>query len=160
MSGKPKLEMHWKTVPFDALTGIEVHDMLKVREEIFVVEQNCAYHEIDGKDPECIHVLGRNGDGPVIATARIAPAGLIYKEVSIGRVVVQADFRKYGLGHVLMNHAIEYCRDTLHAKTVKIAAQEYLEKFYSEHGFVTISASYLWDGIPHVDMRLSFGSTE
>jgi ElaA protein len=156
MSKPPKPEIFWKVVGFEELSGLEVHNMLRLREEIFVVEQNCAYHEIDGKDPECFHVLGFINGGEVIATARIAPAGVIYKETSIGRVTVHKEFRKFGIGRELMVHAMEYSRDVLQSGTIKIAAQEYLEKFYNSLGYKTISTAYLWDGIPHVDMRLTF----
>ncbi len=156
MGKPPKPVIQWKIAAFGKLSGLEVHHMLRLREEIFVVEQNCAYHEIDGKDPECYHVIGFTEKGEVIATARIAPIGVIYKEISIGRVTVNKDFREFGIGRELMIRAMNFSRDELKAASIKIAAQEYLEKFYKALGFITISASYLWDGILHVDMRITY----
>jgi ElaA protein len=120
-----------------------------------VVEQDCPYSEIDGKDPECLHVLGTTAGGQLIATARIAPAGVIYEEWSIGRVVVKEEYRQFKLGKELMERSIDYCREKTNAKTIKIAAQLYLKKFYSSLGFEQICEVYPWDGIDHIDMRLS-----
>ena len=137
------------------LTPLELHDLLKVRVDVFVVEQECAYPEIDGKDTVCVHVLGKNDNGTTLATARIAPAGVIYSEVSIGRVAVDKSLRGTGIGKAVMEYAMKYCETTLNASTIKIAAQLYLKKFYSDFGFTQISDIYLWDGIEHIDMRYS-----
>lgn len=143
----------WKTVPFEDLSLIELHDMLRLRVDIFVVEQNCPYPEIDGHDPVCFHCLGHDPMGRLVATARIAPAGVIYEEVSIGRVVVSESHRGLDLGRKLMEASMAFCRERLAARSIKIAAQLYLEKFYQRLGFDTISAVYPWDGIDHIDMR-------
>jgi len=135
---------------------MELHDLLKLRVDIFVVEQDCPYPEIDGKDPVCFHVLGKDSKKELVATARIAPPEIIYPETSIGRVVTRKDLRGHGLGVELMNQSIQYCKNELKAPSVKIAAQKYLEKFYSDLGFKTISDVYIWDGIEHVDMRMTF----
>ncbi|MEM9052175.1 MAG: GNAT family N-acetyltransferase [Bacteroidota bacterium] len=148
--------MNWEIKRFEDLSLIELHNLLRVRLDIFVVEQNCPYSEIDGMDPKCIHVLGKTEEDEIIATARIAPANTIYSEWSIGRVVVKEEFRRFKLGKELMQVSIDYCNDMASAKTIKIAAQLYLKKFYSELGFKQISEVYLWDGIDHIDMRLSF----
>ena len=153
MSMPQKPEISWEIKSFEQLSTIELHDLLKIRVDIFVVEQACPYPEIDGKDPVCLHVLGKNKSGEIIATARIAPAGVIYPEVSIGRVVIQDAFRSFGLGKIIMKHSIDYCNDVLKATSIKIAAQLHLKKFYSDLGFVQISEVYLWDGIEHIDMR-------
>lgn len=129
--------------------------MLKVRVDVFVVEQECAYPEIDGKDTLCVHILGKDSSGKTLATARIAPAGLIYSEVSIGRVAVDKSLRGTGVGKIVMEHAMAFCKTELRAKTIKIAGQLYLKKFYSDFGFEQISEVYLWDGIEHIDMRFS-----
>lgn len=143
----------WKISPFESLTLMELHDVLRLRMDIFVVEQNCAYPEIDGKDPMCHHCLGKNSHGALVAVARIAPAGVIYSEASIGRVVVDEAHRGKEIGRRLMQESMAYCREVLQAPSVKIAAQLYLEKFYQSLGFETISEVYPWDGIDHVDMR-------
>lgn len=149
-----KKAINWSVKSFDELTKMELHDLLQLRVDIFIVEQDCPYPEIDGKDPMCFHVLGKAEDGTIVAVARIAPTGIIYDETSIGRVVTKKDLRGEGIGSELMKESIRYCRENLEGNTIKIAAQKYLEQFYSDLGFKTISEVYLWDGIEHVDMRL------
>jgi ElaA protein len=155
MTESEKPDVKWEIKAFEELSKMEFHDLLKVRLDIFVVEQNCPYSEIDGKDPECIHAIGKTESGEIIATARIAPAEIIYPEWSIGRVVVKEEYRRFKFGKELMRRAIDYCKNKTEAKTIKIAAQLYLKKFYSELGFEQISEVYLWDGIDHIDMRLT-----
>lgn len=145
-------KINFKTIHFNGLSLTELHDLLKLRTDIFVVEQDCPYPEIDGKDPECLHTLGVAEDGQIAAAARIVPAGVIYSDVSIGRVVVQKDFRGQKLGRLVMKEALDYCKHELRADQVKIAAQQYLEDFYTSLGFETVSGIYQWDGIDHVDM--------
>ena len=158
MALEQKPTIKWETKNFNDLSLIELHDLLRVRLDIFVVEQNCPYSEIDGMDPVCLHVIGKNSEGEIIATARIAPENTIYSEWSIGRVVVKEKFRRFKIGKELMQVAIDYCEGVAFAKTIKIAAQLYLKKFYSELGFEQISDVYLWDGIDHIDMRLTIES--
>lgn len=146
-------EIDWQIKSFNELTTHDLHDILKARVDIFVVEQNCAYPEIDGKDPDCFHVIARDRDDKLIGTARIAPAGVIYDEASVGRVVVVKEFRRLKLGTKLMQLSMDFCENTLAAQSVKIAAQLYLKDFYEEFGFEQISKVYLWDGIEHIDMR-------
>lgn len=145
--------MSWELKSFGELSAAELHDLLKVRVDVFVVEQECAYPEIDGKDSLCVHVLGKDSSGKTLATARIAPAGLIYSEVSIGRVAIDQSLRGTGVGKIVMEKALAFCKTELRAKTIKIAAQLYLKKFYAGFGFTQISEVYLWDGIEHIDMR-------
>ncbi len=156
MSDDKKPHIFWEIKALDELTLLELHDLLRVRLDIFVVEQNCPYSEIDGMDPLCTHVIGKTEAGELIATARIAPAGTIYSECSIGRVVVKEEFRQFKIGKELMDISIDYCESTMKVKTIKIAAQLYLKKFYSSLGFEQISDVYPWDGIDHIDMRLTF----
>ncbi|MCZ4408111.1 GNAT family N-acetyltransferase [Cryomorphaceae bacterium 1068] len=156
MSDDKKPDIVWETKAFDELTLLELHDLLRVRLDIFVVEQNCPYSEIDGMDPLCTHVIGKTDEGKLIATARIAPAGTIYDECSIGRVVVKEEYRQFKIGKELMDVSILYCKEQKGVKTIKIAAQLYLRKFYSSFGFEQISDVYPWDGIDHIDMRLTF----
>lgn len=144
--------LSYSILPFSKLSVMQLHDLFRLRVDIFVVEQNCPYPEIDGKDPECFHLLGSNENGEVIAAARIAPARIIYKQVSIGRVVVRKDARGNRYGREIMDAAMAFCQNELKATSVKLAAQYYLEDFYESLGFKTISEVYLWDGIDHVDM--------
>lgn len=144
--------MIFKTVPFQELSLNELHDLLKLRTDIFVVEQDCAYPEIDGNDPKCFHTLGTDSGGVLRAVARIVPAGVIGKELSIGRVVVEASARGRGSGRQLMEEAISFCESKWGTATIKVAAQLYLKKFYEDLGFVPVGDVYPWDGIDHIDM--------
>ena len=146
----------WSIKSFEELSKLELHDILQLRVDVFVVEQTCPYPEIDGKDPMCFHVLGRDEGNQLKATARIAPPGTIYNELSIGRVATHKSIRGKGIGMALMHESIDYCRKNLNTPTIKIAAQSYLEKFYSDLGFKRISDVYVWDDIDHIDMRLTF----
>lgn len=155
MYTKPTATFTWSVKSFSELTALELHDLLKVRVDVFVVEQECPYEEIDGNDPESWHVIGKNENGRVVATSRISGPGIVYPECSIGRVAVDLAHRKKQLGQMAMNLSIDFVKNKTENKTIKVAAQEYLEKFYGSFGFEKISDSYLWDGIPHIDMRLT-----
>ena len=143
--------IHWHTKAFEELTIDELYDIMQLRTNIFVVEQNCPYPELDGKDKNCLHVFATQG-GKVVAYARIVPPGLSYKEISIGRVVVHADHRKDGLGRILIDLALEKIEEEFGTQAIQIGAQTYLKKFYGSFGFEPVSEEYLEDGIPHVDM--------
>lgn len=145
--------VHWKWSRFRELSLQEWHDLLQLRINVFVVEQNCPYPELDGKDPDAIHVMGMIGKR-VVATARILPAGLSYPEVSIGRVTTAGDFRGQGLGRILMEVCLLAVRDEFGKVPVRISAQTYLKQFYEDLGFTDTGKSYLEDGIPHLEMYL------
>ncbi|MGO0041302.1 GNAT family N-acetyltransferase [Streptococcus suis] len=125
--------------------------MLTLRVEVFVVEQACPYPEVDGKDPNCLHLLGTDG-GELVAYLRILTAGLSYDEVSIGRVVIKPSHRGKGLGRPMMEQAIHFITNEWKESQIKIGAQAHLEKFYSSLGFEAFSEVYLEDDIPHLDM--------
>jgi len=160
MSEVSKPELSWKVLPFAELTLVQLYEALKLRVDVFVVEQACAYHELDGIDPDCHFILGMDKEGHVVATARIAPPGLIYPLVSVGRVAIHPSHRGLGYGYEIMARGIALSRDHFHAEAIKIAAQQYLEKFYQSLGFTTISESYLWDGIDHVDMIMKLNQDQ
>ncbi|MGG5507597.1 MULTISPECIES: GNAT family N-acetyltransferase [unclassified Myroides] len=143
--------IHWHTKAFEELTIDELYDIMQLRTNIFVVEQNCPYPELDGKDKNCLHVFATQG-GKVVAYARIVPPGLSYKEISIGRVVVHAAHRKDGLGRILIDLTLEKIEEEFGMQPIQIGAQTYLKKFYGSFGFEPASEEYLEDGIPHVDM--------
>ena len=145
----------WSTPTFAELTTIELYELLKLRVDVFVVEQTCPYPELDGKDTQhgVRHLLGYE-DGQLVACARLLPAGTTYDNVSIGRIATQAEARGAGLGHQLLTEAIKHCHTLWPNSTIDIGAQQHLEAFYQSHGFVTISEMYLEDDIPHIDMRL------
>lgn len=143
--------IHWNTKLFDELNVNELYDILRLRTDFFVVEQNCAYPDIDGKDKQCLHVFATHLN-KVQAYARIVPPGLSYPQISIGRVVVHPDARKSGMGKVLVQHAIDKIAVEFGEQAIQIGAQCYLKDFYNSFGFIASSEEYLEDGIPHVDM--------
>ncbi|HDR7355351.1 GNAT family N-acetyltransferase [Bacillus wiedmannii] len=145
--------MGWNLKKFDELTNIELYNLLKERTLVFVVEQNCPYPEVDGKDPFSYHLFKEN-NGEIIAYLRIVPAGVSYQEISIGRVFVKKEYRGQGIAEELLKKGLDFIQNELKEKTVKIQAQDYLRKFYSSFGFQTISETYLEDSIPHIDMVL------
>lgn len=125
-----------------------------LRQEVFVVEQNCPYLDADGKDKQSWHLLGYDENKKLAAYARIVFPGVSYKEVAIGRVITSQDHRRTGAGKELMREALKAI-ETLYGKVpVRISAQTYLVKFYSEFGFVSTGKEYLEDDIPHTEMLL------
>ena len=148
--------INWQLHPFHELTTIQLYQMLKLRVDVFVVEQTCPYPELDDKDhqPGVHHLLGYC-EGQLIACARLIPQGLSYPSVSIGRVATAFDSRGNGLGHKLLDKAIQECQQLWPGIDIEIGAQEHLASFYSQHGFKQTSEMYLEDDIPHIDMKLS-----
>jgi ElaA protein len=145
------MAIQWKIKAFEALTVNELYDLLKLRSEIFVVEQNCIYLDLDGKDKIALHLYGEF-EGNIVAHARLFKAGISFDNASIGRVVVDANYRDRKWGHDLMREAISGIQLHFNEGKVTIGAQLYLKKFYESHGFVQISEMYFEDGIPHIDM--------
>ncbi|MFH0357954.1 GNAT family N-acetyltransferase [Streptococcus sp. A27] len=143
--------MQWEIKAFDQLSLQELYTILTLRTNVFVVEQACPYPEVDGKDPNCLHLLGTI-NGELVAYLRILPAGLSYDEVSIGRVVIKSSHRGKGLGRPMMEQAIHFITNEWKESQIKIGAQAHLEKFYSSLGFEPVSEVYLEDDIPHLDM--------
>lgn len=136
---------------FEELSLHELYELLQLRAEVFVVEQDCVYQDIDGKDEKALHVLGYE-DGNLVAYTRIFPPGIYFKEAAIGRVVVKESSRKNKFGHEIMQTSIKAIEDTFKTKIIKLSAQTYLTKFYESHGFKQIGEGYLEDGIPHIAM--------
>jgi ElaA protein len=145
------MAVQWKIKPFEALSVHELYDLLKLRSEIFVVEQNCAYLDLDGKDKVALHLIGEF-DGKIVAHARLFKAGISFDNASIGRVVVDPNYRDKKWGHDLMREAIAGIRLHFGESQITIGAQLYLKKFYESHGFVQTSAMYLEDDIEHIEM--------
>jgi ElaA protein len=136
---------------FDSLSLKELHDLLQLRSEVFVVEQDCVYQDIDGKDENALHVMGFS-NGTLAAYTRCFPPGIYFEEAAIGRVVVAKNFRGKNYGHFIMKASLDAIFDYYQSKTVKLSAQTYLESFYQSHGFEATGAEYLEDGIPHIAM--------
>lgn len=146
--------MHVTIKPFSDLTLSELYEILRLRSEIFVVEQNCVYNDLDGLDKEAFHLIITTG-GLIVATARILPAGTRFPQVSIGRVVVHKGYRGRDLGRTVMKSALQFAVNKWSAPKIKISAQLYLKKFYEDLGFKTITEIYDEDGIPHIGMVYS-----
>lgn len=136
---------------FHELSTLELYEILKVRNEVFVVEQECIYMDIDGKDIDAIHITLIDNSN-IAAYLRVLKPGESYKEASIGRVLVAPQARGKGFAKQAMLEAIKFLTDTCHEKHIRISAQEYLKKFYTDLGFETISEPYDEDGIPHIEM--------
>ena len=146
------MEIEWKIKPFENLSVNELYDMLRLRSEIFVVEQNCVYLDIDGKDKLALHLLGKF-DGKIVAYSRLFKPEISFDNASIGRVVVDVNYRDRKWGHNLMQESINGIKKHFGESKITIGAQLYLKKFYESHGFVQSSEMYLEDGIPHIEMK-------
>ncbi|WP_223636942.1 GNAT family N-acetyltransferase [Planococcus sp. 4-30] len=146
--------MNWNTYRFDDFTARELYGVLKLRVDVFVVEQNCPYPELDNLDQQSIHLLYVE-NGEVLAYARLVPAGVKYELPSIGRVIVREDARGRGLAKQLLERSIDYIVGEWRAEAIQLQGQVYLQEFYQSFGFQAVSDSYDEDGIPHVDMKLT-----
>lgn len=144
--------LDWQIKHYRDLTLNEFHDIIALRLNAFVVEQNCPYLDLDGKDKKAYHVICRDGKGDIVATARILPPGIAYSNVAVGRVVTSEAIRGHGVGHDLMEKAMDFCLLEFGNEPIRISAQKHLENYYGKHKFLTTGKEYLEDGIPHVEM--------
>lgn len=136
---------------FSELDTTELYNILQLRSEVFVVEQDCVYQDIDFKDQKALHVFGFKED-KIVAYTRIFKPGDYFENASIGRVVVAAKERKFGYGHEIMKASIIAIKNNFKVDEITISAQKYLKKFYETHQFKQVGAEYLEDGIPHIRM--------
>lgn len=136
---------------FHQLTVDELYDLLKLRSEVFVVEQNCVFLDQDDKDQKCFHLLLYE-DAKLVGYSRLVPAGLSYQEISIGRVVSSPALRGKGLGKQVMERSIQSCQELFGSENIRIGAQTYALGFYSALGFVSDGDTYDEDGIEHIEM--------
>jgi len=143
--------MKWILKKFDALTPSELYAIMQLRNEVFVVEQNCVYQDADNKDQHSYHFMGWT-DNKLLAYTRIIPPGIAYTEPSIGRVVTSPAARGSGIGRQLMIHSIEETKKLFGHVPIKIGAQLYLKGFYSSLGFQSTGDIYLEDNIEHIEM--------
>jgi ElaA protein len=141
----------WRLARFDELTPREVHDLFQLRAAVFVVEQACAFQDVDGADPPCWHLLGTRDD-KLVSYCRLVPPGVKYPEPSIGRVVTSSAVRGTGAGRTLMTEAVKRAESLWPGKPIRIGAQLYLKRFYESFGFVQTSEPYDEDGILHIEM--------
>jgi ElaA protein len=154
-ASQPGGEIIWQWSRFGELSPDDLYAVVRLREAVFIVEQKCPYPDADGRDPGAWHLLGwieRRGERALAAYARIFEPGARYDEGSIGRIVTAPEVRGTGLGTVLMSEALRRVEALAPGQTIKLAAQCYLENFYSRFGFRAVSAPYEEDGIIHIDM--------
>ncbi|MEM7485373.1 MAG: GNAT family N-acetyltransferase [Bacteroidota bacterium] len=137
---------------FNELSNKELYDIMRLRSEVFVVEQNCIYQDLDDKDQKALHIFGKK-DEKVVAYTRIFKPGDYFDVTSIGRVVVAKEERKYGYGKLIMEASLEEISKRFSDVAVELSAQTYLVKFYTDLGFVSYGEEYLEDGIPHIRMK-------
>ena len=130
----------------------ELNAAFRLRQEVFIIEQNCAYLDADGKDQFSEHIFGVDDDGRVLAYCRIVQPGVSFPEVSIGRIATHQDVRGTGLGKILMEKALAFIDDRYGKVSIRLEAQQYLQKFYEHYGFLPDGDVYLLDGIEHIEM--------
>jgi ElaA protein len=147
------MPISWKIKTFDELSTQELYQILRLRSEVFVVEQNCVYQDIDNKDQKALHLFGLL-EGEIIAYSRLFKPGDYFEFSSIGRVVVAEKHRDKNFGHELIDQSIFEINDRFKVQNITISAQLYLKKFYESHGFVATSDTYLEDDIPHIEMKI------
>ncbi|MEN9842183.1 MAG: hypothetical protein RLZZ612_12 [Pseudomonadota bacterium] len=142
----------WRCVPFEQLKLGELYALLKLRSAVFVVEQQCAFQDLDDADQVAHHLMAVDATHGVLAYTRLVPAGVKYAEASIGRVLTGPQARGMGMGHELMARSCEWLTLLWGAQPIRIGAQAHLQDFYHAHGFITVGEPYMEDGIPHVEM--------
>ena len=147
-----KESLDWQIKRFNELSLEQLYQIMSLRNEVFIVEQNCVYQDLDGKDQLALHVCGFL-NGKLVAYARLFEAGIYFENPAIGRVIVRNEARNLKMGHDLMKKSIAAVKDFYGSDSITISAQVYLINFYQQHGFVSVGEEYLEDGIPHVEMR-------
>lgn len=145
--------MNWTCVRFDDLGVRQLYDVLALRSQVFVVEQNCVFLDIDGLDGQTLHLLGSGEDGTLRAYARLIPPGVKAPDALIGRVVTAPAARGGGAGRALMAEAVAQCERLWPGHAITLHAQAHLERFYASFGFAPVGEPYMEDGIPHIEMR-------
>ncbi len=147
------LNLHYFCLPFHQLSHKELYGLMALRQEVFVVEQNCPYLDADGKDIKAHHLLGYGQSGDLLAYSRLLPKGISYRTYpSFGRVVTAPSIRGGGQGRILMERTLEWMERLFGRQAIKISAQRYLIPFYESLGFHSVGQEYLEDDIPHIGM--------
>lgn len=141
----------WKIKTFDEFTVTELYAVLKARIDVFVIEQNCPYPDLDNYDQKAVHIWAEE-DGQVLAYCRVFDKGIKYEETSIGRVLTTEQARGKSLGKLLIQYAVETIENRFHTPEIRISAQDYLLRFYGGFGFEDTGKTYLEDDIPHTEM--------
>lgn len=151
------MQPRWSWAFFDDLRPLDLYDILELRSSVFIVEQNCAYQDVDGADRLCHHLWTRSADGSVAAYLRVVPPGVKYEEPSLGRIASSPAARRTGLGRALVREGILRAEKLYGACSIRIGAQRYLLRFYEEFGFVSTGLEYDEDDIPHTEMLRPVG---
>jgi ElaA protein len=147
------MEIVWQCKPFNKLSINELYEILALRTEVFIVEQNCPFQDQDGrKDFESLHFFGKNSENQIVAYTRLVPMGIAFTEASIGRVVSSKKYRGQGIGRLLMEKSIIYLYQNFGEIPIRIGAQLYLKRFYESFGFIQEGEIYHEDGIEHIEM--------
>lgn len=146
------MPLNFKTKLFSELTTRELYDILQLRSEVFVVEQDCVYQDIDGKDEKALHLFAYKNK-VLVAYARLFAPSDYFEDASIGRVIIKENERKFGYGHQLMEAANAAVESHFNTSKIHLSAQQYLVKFYNAHGYNEVGEGYLEDGIPHIGME-------
>ncbi len=144
----------FKVKQFKDLNTDELYEILRLRSEVFIVEQDCVYQDIDNYDPKALHIIGSK-KGKIIAYARIFKKGDYFEKASLGRVIVKKSERSFGYGHQLIDFSIKTIEKEFKTRDIKISAQLQLKEFYESHGFKAVGKAYLEDGLKHIEMRLN-----
>jgi ElaA protein len=147
------MHLNWTFKSFEELTTTELYAILQLRSDVFVVEQNCVYLDIDGKDKKSFHLMAWQDDD-LAAYTRLVPPGISFTEASIGRVLSSPKYRGLGIGITLMQKSIHHTLESYATNKIRIGAQLYLKKFYEGFGFVAQGDEFLEDGIPHIEMLI------
>ena len=149
------MKIRWFCKKWKELSSDEVYSLLELRSEVFVVEQNCVYQDIDLKDKEAIHLLGYLKNN-LVAYSRCFNEKQYFKETSFGRAIIKKEIRNQGLGEELVKRSVDVIETNFGKKPIKISAQAHLQNFYKKNGFKSKGETYLEDGIPHIAMYLMF----
>lgn len=149
MSDVSALDWNWRD--FDALAARQLYAVLRLRSEVFVLEQHCLFQDMDGHDAAARHLMGQRGDR-LAAYARCLPPGVTFAEASIGRIVTDPSERGSGIGHELVRRAIALVEQSWGRQAIRIGAQAHLARFYAAHGFRDLGRPYVEDGIDHLEM--------
>ena len=144
--------MKLEVKPWEKLSRQQINDIFSLRSEVFIVEQECPYQDVDGKDEIADHVMLHVGE-ELVGYTRVFPKNTYFKEASFGRAVVKKKHRGEGYGHLLVEKSLKHLKEKKQS-SIKISAQSYLKNFYSSHGFTAIGEEYMEDGIPHTAMYL------
>lgn len=158
MTSSAEPPLHWRWYLWRELDPDALYAMLKLRSDVFVVEQNCVFSDMDGVDPRCEHLGGFDDAGQLLVYLRLLPPGVKFPECSLGRLVTAATARRGGLARQACERGLLRLKQRYAGHTARIGGQQYMETFYASLGFKATGAPYLEDGIPHVDMLLKLES--